>query len=141
MRRLAFLAVPLALAGCAGSSAVRPAGTLPPIVERTDLPDAPTEPPGPRVADYDVTPKVINRQCFGSAGCSVEIRLKVAKADLDDGQAVDLTVKITGDEAGPIIRTISLDEDGGFDSVPVTLSTRSSGTKVRVKVTEVEARD
>ena len=89
-------------------------------------------------ANFQITVKTLSKQCFGSAGCNVEIRLGLGGDADTEGVAAELTVKVTGDESGPLIETISVDEDGNCAVPELTLSTKSSGTKVKAKVTAVE---
>lgn len=93
----------------------------------------------PTAADYGIDIKTLRKQCFGSAGCSVEVRLTVSGNNAAIASvAAELTVRVTGDETGPSIETISLDEAGNYLPVELSLSTRSSTTKVRATVTDVE---
>jgi hypothetical protein len=85
--------------------------------------------------------KTLSMQCFGSAGCHVEIRLTVSGLPVTDGVSVELTVRVTGDESGPTIETITLDEGDSYDAPELMLTTASSATEIKASVTGVEIVD
>jgi hypothetical protein len=93
--------------------------------------------------DIELELKTTERQCFGSAGCSVTVQVRAsldaATADAlpPEGQW-DVTYQITGDESGPLIGTFSLYGNGKYDVNEEFLSTYSVNTPIRVKVTDVE---
>jgi hypothetical protein len=89
------------------------------------------------VSDYEVTVNTTSKQCFGNAGCAVSIRLTLDASIITQGVAAEVTVTVKGDESGPIIETISIDESGHYSPEEVNLSTRSSATKITAKVTDV----
>jgi hypothetical protein len=91
----------------------------------------------PTAADYRVTIKSTERQCFGSYGCNVVGVLRVTVTPDAAGIPVALTVTVTGDKDGPIIQTVDLDDEGKFydDSIIMTVS---KSAKLRATVTEVE---
>lgn len=95
---------------------------------------------GPTKADYTIKIKTLSKECFGSAGCNVEARLTVSTTSgpATEGVPVELTVSVTGDEDGPQVETIELDEDGQYYAPEVVLSTKSSKTKVKATITAVE---
>lgn len=90
--------------------------------------------------DFTATLKVTDKQCFGSAGCSLtaEPLLEcVHTANTLENRTFSVTLTITGDESGPIITTI--DATGTEYSVmPVFLMTRGSGVAPTAKVTDVQ---
>lgn len=96
--------------------------------------------PLPDPSDYDVTIKILSKQCFGSAGCNVEGRITLdglTSAALST--PAELTVRITGSEDGPQIETLELDEDGNYNAPEISVGTSSKGVKLKAKVTDVEA--
>jgi hypothetical protein len=100
---------------------------------------ATTEPAAPSASSYGVRVKTLSKQCFGSAGCNVDVRLALSLESADaEGVAADVTVKVTGDESGATIETISVDEDGKYEAPELNLSTRSNATKVKATITDVE---
>lgn len=95
----------------------------------------------PDLSEFDVTLKVVDKQCFGSAGCNVEVEAKVA-ADTDalpSEGSIDLTFRVSGDESGPIIDTTTLYlEDGQYDVITIRMSTSNQSVKPKAKVTDAE---
>lgn len=101
--------------------------------------EAPTVGPTPQVKDITLTVKVTDKQCFGLAGCNVDIKLDLGYVgpSLSPDDTFEVTYQVTGDESGPIIGTLEL--TGDQYTVPEhSLSTRSSRTKILVKVTGVD---
>jgi hypothetical protein len=100
-----------------------------------------TEPtPGPtlKAADLELTPKVTEKQCFGSAGCNVTVQVEVGYSGpaLDPDDTWEVTYEVTGDEDGPVIGTFELTGDK-YDQDEVSLSTHGSKTKITIKITDV----
>ena len=100
----------------------------------------------PKKSDWYLKIKTKDKQCFGSAGCNVEVRVTPLyagpaslKTDLPDEGTIEITYKLTGDESGPITGTLVVDcSDQTAESNEESMSTRSSATKVRAKVTDIE---
>ena len=93
-------------------------------------------PPDVTTSDYTPTVKVLRKQCFGSAGCNVEVRVTLAAEASVQDIGVEVTVEITGDESGPTVQTVQV-EGGQYTPIEVSLSTKSSKVKVTAKVTDV----
>ena len=94
-------------------------------------------------SDVKLRIKVLDKQCFGSAGCNVEVRPiphSLDQTGWPTSGEVEWSYKITGDESGSIIGTFAMDlEDGTYEDLDEELlSTRSSGTKVTAVITSVE---
>ena len=72
-------------------------------------------------------------------GCNVTLQVKMGYGgpDLSEDDTWAVTYRITGDESGPIIGTIEVTGDQ-YDVNTEILSTRSSKTKISIKVTDVE---
>lgn len=91
----------------------------------------------PGLDDIHLTPRIMGRQCFGSAGCNVNLRIDVA-ADfaLDPAVTWEVTYEVTGPEDGPLVDTLTItgDEVSGPERV---VSTPRSSTRLRVRVTAV----
>lgn len=87
----------------------------------------------------ELTPKVIDKQCFGSAGCNVSIKVQMSYGgpDLSPDDTFAVTYQVTGDESGPIIGTFEV-TGSQYTEQEESLSTRSSKTKISIKVTGVE---
>jgi cytoskeletal protein RodZ len=100
----------------------------------------------PKKSDWVLKIKTRDKQCFGSIGCNVEVRVTPyyagpgsAEANLPDEGTVDITYRLTGDESGPITGTLVVDcADQTAESNDEFLSTRSSGTKIKATVTDIE---
>jgi hypothetical protein len=123
----------LILSGCSGATNTQSAS-----VDASPVDTSPVAAgPAIGVSDYGVKLKTTKKQCFGSAGCNVEIRLTLAASAQAQGVPAEITVSVKGDESGPIIETISIDENGEYSPVEVSLSTKSSATKITAKVTDV----
>lgn len=97
-------------------------------------------PPAPSVGkdNFDIEIKTLSKQCFGSAGCSVDVRLQVNADSSALGTAAEITVKVTGDESGPLLETISIDESGSYSPPELSMSTKSNATKIEATITDVE---
>jgi hypothetical protein len=98
----------------------------------------------PTLSDIELSLKTTEKQCFGSAGCNVGVRIQVsmsdsAQASLDPSGQWDVTYQITGDESGPIIGTFSIYGDGQYDVSEEFLSTRSSNTPITIKATSIDS--
>lgn len=100
---------------------------------------APAPGPSPAVADFKLTPKVTDKQCFGSAGCSLELQVEVEYNGpvLDQDDTWLVTYEVSGDESGPIIGSLEL-SGTTFEASTESLSTKNSKTKVAIKVTDVD---
>jgi hypothetical protein len=98
-------------------------------VEAAPAPDP--APAGVTAANYTVKAKTLRKQCFGSAGCNVSIRLTVGGDEATSGVAAELTVQISGDEDGPLVETISLDEDGQYSARRCRCRRRRHGRRSR----------
>ncbi|BCY13187.1 hypothetical protein L3i22_082750 [Actinoplanes sp. L3-i22] len=85
-----------------------------------------------------MTPKITKKQCFGSAGCNVRIKVEVGYdgPTLSEDDTWEVTYQVIGDESGPIVGTFEL-TGTKYDQDEISLSTKSSTTKISVKVTDV----
>jgi hypothetical protein len=89
--------------------------------------------------DYLVKVKILSKQCFGSAGCNVRVRLVLGVAHPEaQGVAAEVTVTVTGDESGPLIETVSVTSAGDYVAPELIVSTARSTTKIVPRVTGVE---
>jgi hypothetical protein len=84
--------------------------------------------PAPEASDFKLTPKITQKQCFGSAGCLVdyEVNLEYGGPTLD-----------TGDESGPITDQIEV-TGNQYTGNKESVATARSSTKIKIKVTDVE---
>jgi hypothetical protein len=150
-RILATMATVLLVTGCAvstGGGGSTSVGQQSPTAQPTATEDGTEETPTPeptlhvlKASDLELTIKETSKHCFGSAGCNVEYKVKVAFAIPDPGELAgdyDVTFRIKGDEDGPITDTITVYSDGKYDVSEGYASTPSSHTKLSAKVTDVE---
>lgn len=103
-----------------------------------------TPPPSIDPAKFTMTLKVLSKQCFGSAGCSVEVipddslKYDGPQSDLTYySGGCSLTYEIDGDESGEIVQTAESSGTGSWQVRSTALSTASSKTKISAKVTDV----
>jgi hypothetical protein len=103
-----------------------------------DAETTPTLGPTPSATDFELTPKTTEKQCFGTAGCSVTVKVEVGYEGpaLSSDDTWEVTYELTGDESGPIIGSFELTGEQ-YDQNEVSMSTPSSKTKIKVKVTSV----
>jgi hypothetical protein len=112
--------------------------------KQTEPTSTPTDEPGkftPHKSDFKIGIKILKKQCFGSAGCSIEFRIKpsyVGSQTLPDSGEIEVSYRVYGDESGPIDNTFTIDSDGTahYDKTE-SASTSSSSRKLTVKVTDV----
>lgn len=99
-----------------------------------------TEPTTPVVDDFEITPKITQKQCFGSAGCNIEFRVDLAyngpALDPDDTWLV--TFEVHGVSDGPLIDSLTLTGDN-IDGEVESASLDRSSDKLTAKVTAVQA--
>jgi hypothetical protein len=96
----------------------------------------------PKKSDFELSIKVLDQQCFGSAGCLVEYRPRIKDASggrLPDTGTIEVSYKITGAE-DPIRGTFTIDleadtVDGQDDE---STQTPSSSTKLKIAITDME---
>ncbi len=95
----------------------------------------------PKPSNFTIVIKVLSKECFGSAGCNVRYRIKPrywGKA-LPLDATYEVTYKVTGGE-DPQINTFTITGDGEATiNQEDFVSTPSSSSTLRAKVTEVEA--
>ncbi|GID32660.1 hypothetical protein [Paractinoplanes brasiliensis] len=109
-------------------------------IPNEELPET-TAPPGPDLSPSDIrlTPKVAEKNCFGSAGCNVTVKVQMAYQGpaLSEDETFEVTYELLGDENGPIIGTFEV-SGPSYTEDEQSLSTKSSKTKISAKVTDVE---
>ena len=126
-----------------GSATPSPTVTPTPTPFPDPTPEVTPEPTpyAPSTDAVRVTYKTMSKQCFGSAGCNVTIRVDAHQPKGDPPAEGVLTVfyEVTGDEDGPIIGNLVLDLAAGtYVPEEESVSTPSSGTVIKVKVTDIE---
>jgi hypothetical protein len=114
------------------------ASTEEPTKEPEPEPTGATYNPNPR--DFKIGIKILEKQCFGSAGCSITFRIVpsyVGNQSLPAEGTTKVTYLVTGGE-DPITNTFEMDGKGTvtFDEEEF-VDTSSSSKKLVAKVTEV----
>jgi len=113
----------------------------PPIVEQPS--DTAPAYVTPKKGDFTVILKILSKECFGSAGCNITYRTKLSQdlptGALDPDVTYDLTYVVHGDESGPQTETMYITGDQYEQPSEGFASTATSGTKLTVTVTKIEA--
>jgi hypothetical protein len=94
----------------------------------------------PHKSDWKVNTKITGKECFGEAGCNVEVTVDpkfVGTTPPSDSGTLDVTYELTGTE-DPLIDTFTV--TGGQISYTKTqnVQTKSSGSKMGAKITDVD---
>lgn len=109
-----------------------------PTATETEEEQTPAE---PTADDFKLKMKITKKQCFGSAGCNVSIKVDVAytgSGSVDDLPSnVDITFEVRGGE-DPYTSTIEL-EDGQYSPDTTLIQTKSSKSKLTAKITAVDS--
>lgn len=94
------------------------------------------QPPNP--AHFKIELVVLEKSCFGSAGCNITYRIDPTYTGPSDISDTEVTYEVTGGESGPQVNTFEIDGSGQatFDSSEF-LSTSTSRPNLRAKVTSV----
>lgn len=144
-----LLGIVIGSAGGGGSATPSPTTTVTvtapaePAAEKTTEPTTPAAPKygKPTKADFKLTPKILSKQCFGSAGCNLTYRILISYTgpDLDPSVTYEVLYEVRGGEDGPVMNKLSA--TGGTSSVDEEeiISTKSSKTKLTAVVTDVLA--
>ena len=108
----------------------------------TEVTSAPaTDPPAvtPKIRDFKLTVKVLSKQCFGSAGCSLTYRVDAGWPDgYDPDVEYEVVYEVRGGEDGPQINTMTVQGDSYERSQEESISTSSAGKRLTAVVTSVE---
>jgi hypothetical protein len=100
------------------------------------------EPAGftPKKSDFEIGIKILEKQCFGSGGCSIAYRIKpkyVGTQELPDDGTIEVSYRVTGDEFGPRQNTFQIVDGQTKVDKDEFAGTPSSGTVLKAKVIEV----
>lgn len=158
VKRFGFLALAIAaviglfaggmVATFGGATTVTPAAPAPTVTvtQTVEAEPEPTEEPEPEPAaykakksDWKVGVKVRGKQCFGSAGCNVTVKLDppyVGDRPLPDTGTIEVFYNLSGDESGPIAGSFTVTDSQIHFTEEVSMSTMSSGTKIKAKITD-----
>ncbi len=95
-------------------------------------------------SDVELTVKVTDKDCFGSAGCNVQWEVKAAVPNGKDnkliapGDTCSVTYRIRG-LTDSSTGTLTINDDGTYNADPWNIGqTKKSSSKVTAEVTEVE---
>jgi hypothetical protein len=94
----------------------------------------------PNAADFKVTVKILEKKCFGSAGCNITYRIDPQYVGelLDPAATWLVTYEVHGVEDGPQINTFEVTgSEASFEAEEIA-QTASSKAKLTVKVTDVQ---
>jgi hypothetical protein len=94
----------------------------------------------PKPADFKLTPKILKKQCFGSAGCNITYRILVdfvGAGTLDSATAYEVTYEVRGVEDGPAVNTFTVENGQSTVDSEEFGSTPSTATKLRAVATDV----
>lgn len=102
--------------------------------------DPEPEPELPDPGDVKIRVKVLEKECFGSAGCHLTYRIEpeyTGTATLPDDRTVSIIYEVRGGEDGPQINTFTITGDNAEFDAEESISTSSSSKKLTAKATEV----
>lgn len=92
----------------------------------------------PNRQDFKLKVRVLEKQCFGSAGCNITYRIKPTYTGDDYGdRSFEVTYEVRGVEDGPQINTFEIVGDEVSVQSEEFAQTLTAGTKLKAKVTEV----
>jgi hypothetical protein len=117
-------------------AAASPSPTYSPPIYETATPTD-TFYPEPQLSDFTAKLRTKSKQCFGSAGCLLTMKVVLGWGPTyDPNKTYDLTFRISGDESGPLIDTAEIQGDSYTISVQ-DISTSSSGVEPRITLVEL----
>lgn len=116
-----------------------PAATEAPADEPTEEPTE--EPAGykPKRSDWSIGLKTLKKECFGTAGCNLIVRIKpdyVGSQQLPDTGTIEVTYRIVGGE-DPVENTFTVEGGSASYDKEEEVGTTSSRAKLAVKVLDV----
>lgn len=108
--------------------------------EGSEVADSEPEPELPKPADFKIRVKILEKQCFGSAGCLVTYQIDPTyegTAETPDDRTISVIYEVRGGEDGPQINTFTITGDTAEFDAEESISTTSSSQKLTAKATEV----
>jgi hypothetical protein len=91
----------------------------------------------PELSNFELTVKVKEKQCFGSAGCHVTFEINLGAAvEPDDAATFELTYEVAGPEDGPLVGTMEI-TGNQYTVEEHFVSTPRKSTKLTVKATDI----
>lgn len=131
----------------AASPTAKPATATAEPVTATTAPAAPTTQPTteapaaktPAVKDFALRAKVTDKECFGSAGCNVTLKVQAEYGGpvLSPDDTWEVTYEVRGVEDGPQIGSFTITGDT-YEVNEEYVSTKTSKSQITIKVTDVE---
>jgi hypothetical protein len=101
-------------------------------------------PPPIQKGDFTISLKTTRKQCFGSAGCNVEVQPDISYKGSADQMAAygtcDIIYSISGDESGDVVATAYGQGGLQFRISSSMISTKSSKVQPAATVTDVTCR-
>lgn len=93
----------------------------------------------PKPSDFSLAVKILEKDCFGSAGCLITYRIDVSYGGpaLDPATEYEVIYEVSGDEDGPITNTFTVQGDSASVDKEEDASTKNSKVKLTAKVIEV----
>lgn len=145
-------AVALGVCGIGTIAAIAGGGTdldTPPAPGQREAPAEPAEPaadepdppeqtfPEPDPDDFDLTAKILSKECFGSAGCLIDFRIELAYdgPELDPAVTYELIYEVAGGESD-YVNTLTISGDQYSTEETESISTPSD-RELTVTVTDV----
>lgn len=143
------MAAAVLLMGCGGPPAAAPTVTVTATTTTTVTVDPPTPTPEAvatfegKPEDWEVTIRVTEMKCFGSAGCNVTYTVESPKykgvADLPATGTIEVTYEVVGVEDAVIATFTVRDGQVEWDGTG-TAGVKSKDSKISTKVTNVTYR-
>jgi hypothetical protein len=148
----ALVVVALALGGTALYLAMNRGDGASPTTAATDEDTEPAAPvveappakiwPEPLASNINLTVKILEQKCFGSAGCNVTYTIQAAYSgpSLEPGKPWDITYEVSGGDDPQINTLIIRGIDNGYQTEAQReerISTPKSSSKLTAKVTAV----
>lgn len=94
----------------------------------------------PTEAEIHLPVKVLSKECFGSAGCNVSVRVMFEVPDVSKLQGADfeVTYSLEGGTDGAVVGTFEV-RNGRYNAPTSVVQTESSSDEITATVTDVEA--
>ncbi|MGH3516452.1 MAG: hypothetical protein ACRDQ7_03365 [Haloechinothrix sp.] len=119
-------------------------GTVPTTEGDEPVADIPEPEPDPvtlpEPEDFEVGIKVLEKQCFGSAGCHITFRIEPSYLGINpipDDQTISVIYEVKGGSDGPQINTFTITGDTASFDAEEFLSTDSSSVTLTAAATDV----
>lgn len=131
----------LFLAGCAADDALTGDQSTGRASTSAAAPAAEPRYHQPVPGDFKLTIKVLEKKCFGEAGCNVTFRVNLAYDDsagaLDPDKTYEITYRVRGGDE-PLVNTLEATGDDYSRDREELIGTAGPSAKLTAKVTDVE---